>query len=118
MQDLNRIFIMGRLGNDPKMYTTKSGHPFAGLSVATHRPSAPDEGGETKETTDWHFIRVWGKQAENCAKYLNKGQGVMVEGYLTQYVQTKEDGEGERKTGINAIRVNFLPRASAQQEPN
>ncbi len=118
MQGLNRIFIMGLLGNDPQMYTTRSGRPFAGLSVATHRPSLPTEEGGAKDTTDWHFIRVWGKQGENCTKYLSKGQGVLVEGYLTQYVQTKEDGEGEKKTGITAVRVEFLPRASALQEPN
>lgn len=112
MQGLNRIFIMGYLGNDPQIYSTRKGRPYTGLSVATHRTlSSTVEGDESTEATDWHFIRVWGKQAETCAKYLSKGQGVMVEGYLTQYSQPKEGGEAEKKVGINALRVEFLPCA-------
>jgi single-strand DNA-binding protein len=117
MQGLNRIFLMGRLGNTPMISTSKNGNSYTALSLATHRPAAGQEEGGQKEITDWHFVRVWGKQAENCAKYLEKGQVVMVEGYLTQYLQPKDGGETEKKTGVTAVRVNFLPRAISRDEP-
>lgn len=115
MQGLNRIFLLGYLGQDPKTYSTKNGQQYTGLSIATHRYSAAprdeEDGEEAKEKTDWHYVHVWGKQAENCAKYLSKGQGVMVEGYLTQYRKESEDGEIQSKVSINALHVTFLPRA-------
>ena len=111
MQGLNRIFLLGYLGHSPKMYSTKNGHQFVAFSIATRRQSAEAEG-EEKTRTDWHYVRVWGKQADNCVRLLEKGQPVMVEGYLSQYSQAAEDGTTERKTGINAIRVDFLPRAN------
>lgn len=120
MQGLNRIFLLGYLGSEPQLYSTKSGRQYAGLSLATHRirGGAEDEG-ERKEATDWHFVRVWGKQAETCTKYLTKGQPVMVEGYLTQYTQVQADGSEPRKrTGINAIKVEFLPRAIDSSSAN
>ncbi|OFZ17842.1 MAG: hypothetical protein A2Z20_05680 [Bdellovibrionales bacterium RBG_16_40_8] len=113
MRGLNRIFLIGRLGNDPRLFSTASGKSFTNLSIATHRNTQMADG-ESKETTDWHFVRVWGKQAETCSKHLTKGRAVSVEGYLTQYVQQKGDGEAERKTSINAIRVDFLPGPNTQ----
>ena len=115
MRGFNRIFLLGNLGNDPQMQTTATGKSFTNLSVATHRNTMlPD--GESKETTDWHFVRVWGKQAENCHKHLTKGRTVLVEGYLTQYIQKKNEGESHKITSINAIRVDFLPRANTSPE--
>ncbi len=112
MQGLNKILLMGRLGSTPHIQATKNGKSFTGLSIATHRNrnTADGDGSTTSETTDWHYVRVWGTQAETCAKYLTKGQPVLVEGYLSHFSQSKENGETEKKTGINALRVDFLPR--------
>ncbi len=94
MQGLNKIFLLGRLGNDPQIYSTSTGRPYTGLSLATQRTTNIEgEDGKTKDTTDWHYVRVWGKQAENCAKYLTKGQPVLVEGYLSHYTQAREREE-------------------------
>jgi single-strand DNA-binding protein len=114
MQGLNKIFLLGRLGNDPQLYSTRNGKQFAALSIATTRyTSTNEEPNESKDNTDWHFVKVWGKSAENCTKYLTKGQAVMIEGYLTHYTQVGEDGkQGEKKTGINALKVEFLPRTN------
>lgn len=126
MQGLNRIFLLGRLGNDPQMYSTSQGHPYTGLSLATHRQGVPDDSGNKgKDITDWHYIRVWGKQAESCAKYLTKGQPILVEGYLTQYSKANEDKTAsldglsvkpEKKVTITALRVDFLPRAKMSEQ--
>ncbi len=111
MQGFNRLFLLGRLGSDPKPYTAATGEPYIGLSVATQRKNRDPEDPNSKGATDWHFVRVWGKHAENCQKYLTKGQGVMIEAYLTPYTRLKPGtSEPERKIGITAIRVEFLPR--------
>jgi single-strand DNA-binding protein len=116
MQSLNRIFLMGYLGNNPELYTTKSGKQFTGLSVAINRSTYTGEDGEDgkpikQSTTEWHYVKAWGKQADTCHKYLKIGAPVFIEGYVTQYQLKKEGKEPERTTGINAISVKFLPRA-------
>jgi len=117
MQSFNKIFLLGYLGQNPQMYTTSTGKPYAGLSLATHRSTQQrSENGETKKATDWHFIHVWGKQAEHCTKYLTKGSAVMVEGYLTQYQKANEAGELQNRTGITAVTVSFLPCAIPQKD--
>lgn len=118
MHGLNRIFIMGCLGKSPELQPTKTGKAYVGLSVATQRfKSNTENEGAPTETTDWHYVRVWGTQAETCAKYLTKGAPVFVEGYLSHYSQHKDNGETERKTSINAIKVDFLPRANHPDTP-
>lgn len=112
MNGLNRIFIMGFLGSDPQTHPTKTGKKYTSLSIATHRYMGPseDEGDRKfKLATDWHYVRVWGKEAETCARYLSKGHPVLVEGYLTQYAH-KNEGKIERRTSIHALHVDFLPR--------
>ena len=109
MNGFNRIFILGRLGSEPQIQTSRGGHQFTKLSVATNR-TQNDEDGEKKETTDWYTINAWGRQGELCARYLSKGQGVMVEGYLSTFQVAREDGKNEGKIAINALKVEFLPK--------
>ena len=113
MQGLNKIFLLGYLGNDPQLLSAKNGHFYTSLNVATHRPHLNKETStESNSTTDWHYVRVWGKLAETCSKYLVRGQPVLVEGYLTYYSKADEaTGETKYQTGINALKVEFLPRA-------
>lgn len=108
MNGLNRIFLMGHLGSAPQAYQTKSGGNYTSLNIATNRHMGHEDG-QSKTVTDWHYVRVWGPTAENCVKYLDKGSHVFVEGYLTQYSRVSE-GKTDRRTGINALRVDFLPR--------
>lgn len=118
MNGLNRIFLLGLVGNPPQLYSTKNGKTYAGVSIATHRFRSNTEfENEKQETTDWHFVRIWGPQAQTCAKYLSRGQPVLIEGYLTHYnTQNPSSGAEEKKTGINAIRVEFLPKGAPREE--
>lgn len=109
MLGFNKIFILGRLGNEPTTQIAKSGESYARLRIATNRRVRGADGNESN-VADWHSVRVWGKQADTCVKYLRKGQGVMVEGYLASYETTNDKGEKERRIGINALKVEFLPR--------
>jgi single-strand DNA-binding protein len=130
MQGINKIFLMGYLGSTPKLNSSSGGKQYTGLSLATHRTSqrrldgrdsslsgdgdnSLAEASDKKKTTDWHYVHVWGKQAELCTKYLTKGQPVMVEGYLTQYTQKNEAGVPKTRTSINALKVEFLPRMTS-----
>lgn len=107
MASLNRVTLIGNLGKDPELRYTKSGHPVANFSVAT-TDKWQGKDGNTEERTEWHQIVVWGKSAENCQKFLNKGSSVYLEGSL----QTRkwEDREGNERytTEVRAERVQFL----------
>jgi single stranded DNA-binding protein len=93
--------IVGNLGQDPKMETTKGGAQVCKLNVAAKF------GKETK----WHNVAVFGKQAEACAKYLTKGQGVVVIGECS-YAK-KDDKEYEN---ISALKVTFLGKPEKAEE--
>lgn len=109
MNGFNRIFILGRLGSEPTVQTSRGGQQYTKLSVATHR-TQQDESGDKKETTDWYTINAWGRQGELCARYLTKGQGVMIEGYLSTYTVAKDDDKKETRIAINATKVEFLSK--------
>ena len=77
-----QTIIMGNLGRDPEMRFLPNGNPVTSLSVATNRKYTGSDGQLVKETC-WLRVSVFGKNAENCAQYLKKGSGVLVEGRLS-----------------------------------
>lgn len=107
MASLNRVIIMGNLGQDPELRYTQSQAPVCTLRIATtdYRTSAD---GQRQEFTEWHSVVVWNKQAENCAKYLAKGRSVLVEGRLQ--TRSWEDKQGNKRytTEIVAQNVQFV----------
>jgi single-strand DNA-binding protein len=104
MKDMNKIFIMGRLGADPEIKETKTGGKMAVFSVATSR--WVKDGAEP--VTQWHRVVAWGKQSETCATYLKKGRSVLVEGSLRMQKYKDKDGIERRSTEIYADDVTFL----------
>lgn len=108
MASMNKVIIMGNLGQDPELRYTTGGIGVTKLSVATTK-TWTSKSGERQEKTEWHRIVVWGKQAENCAKYLSKGKGVLVEGELeTRSWDDQATGTKRYATEIRAERVTFL----------
>lgn len=110
---LNRVMIIGNLGQDPELRYTPNQSAVATFSVATtdYRSSAD---GQRQEVTEWHRVVVWNKVAENCAKYLAKGRTVFVEGRLqTRTWDDKQTGQKRYATEIVAQNVQFL--SSPQQ---
>jgi single-strand DNA-binding protein len=103
---LNKVLLIGRLGQDPKLSYTASGTPVANFTMATDE-SYTDREGKKVEQTEWHRIVVWSKQAELCANYLSKGRLVMVEGKL-QTRNYEKEGQKHYITEIVAQRVQFL----------
>ncbi len=104
---VNKVFLIGRLGQDPEVRYTPNGGAVANFSMATSE-SWNDKSGQKQEKTEWHRIVVWGKLGELCGQYLSKGRQAFIEGRL----QTREwvDKEGQKKytTEIVANNVQFL----------
>ncbi|MCB9675369.1 MAG: single-stranded DNA-binding protein [Alphaproteobacteria bacterium] len=115
MRGLNKIVLIGRLGNHPELRTAKDGGAWCSLSVATDR--LKKEGDEWKTDTDWHQVRVFGKDAERCGQMLRSGSLVSVEGRMTYDHWQDEEGKKRFSARVLADRVGFLSdlreRASA-----
>ena len=107
MNGFNRIFLLGYLGADPEMQNSRGGKPYVRLSLATHFNKKLD-GGEKKESTTWHRVTVWGKNAERCQNHLHKGDPLAVEGYLSKYSYEREDGSNAHAMSIVAREIHFI----------
>lgn len=107
MASVNKVIVLGNLGQDPELRHTASGRPVATLRIATNEQWT-DQNGERKERTEWHSVVVWGRQAENCAQYLSKGRQVFVEGRLQTRKWEDRDGNPRYTTEIVADRVQFI----------
>ncbi len=104
---LNKALIVGNLTRDPELKALPSGMQVASMSVATNRVWK-DKDGAKQESTDFHNVVVFGRQAETSAQYLKKGQQVMIEGRIqTRSWDDKTSGEKKYRTEIVADRVQF-----------
>ncbi len=104
---VNKVIIVGRLGQDPELKYTPSGAGVCNFSVATTESWA-DKSGQKQERTEWHRIVVWGKLAELCNQYLSKGRQAYIEGRLQTRSWEGKDGQKRYTTEINAATVQFL----------
>jgi len=108
MSDLNRVLLTGRLAADPELRYTQSGRAVVNFRIAVNsRRMNPDTQTWEEETT---FVPIvaWGKQAENCAAYLQKGRLVAVDGRLRIRSFETQDGERRRIAEVVAQSVHFL----------
>ena len=102
---MNNVTLIGRLTRDPEVrYTSGSQMAVARFSIAIDRPSR--QGGEKQ--TDFPSIVVFGKQAENCERFLTKGRLVGIEGRIQTGSYTNKDGNKVYTTDVVANRVEFL----------
>lgn len=109
---INKVMLIGRLGQDPELKYTPSGAAVCNFSLATTESWA-DKSGQKQERTEWHRVVVWGKLAELCNQYLAKGRQAFVEGSLQTRSWDGKDGTKRYTTEINAKSVQFLGGASA-----
>ena len=104
---VNKVIILGRLGQDPELKYTPSGAAVTNFSLATTE-SCTDKSGQKQEKTEWHRIVGWGKLAELCNQYLAKGRQAFVEGSLQTRSWDDKDGKKCYTTEINARNIQFL----------
>lgn len=109
---LNKAFIVGNLTRDPELKSLSSGMKVASFSLATNRVWY-DSNKQKQESTDYHNIVVFGRQAETTAQYLKKGSQAMIEGRI-QTRSWDDAGTGKKmyRTEIVADRVQFGTRPS------
>src|SRR4051794_30670435 len=104
---VNKVILVGRLGQNPEVRYTPSGAAVANFSVATNE-SWTDKSGQKQERTEWHRVVVWGKLAELCNQYLAKGRQVYLEGRLQTRQWQDKDGQTKYTTEVQAQTVQFL----------
>ena len=112
MVSLNKVMLIGNVGNDPEMRFTPNGNPVTSFRIATNRVFSTPEG-EKKQETDWFTVVAWNKLAEQCNQFLNKGKLVYVEGRLRNRSWDGTDGQKHFRTEVIASRVTFLDRQGA-----
>ncbi len=112
---VNKVILLGRLGQDPELKYTPGGAAVCNFSMATTE-AWTDKQGAKQEKTEWHRIVVWGKLAELCNQYLAKGRQAFVEGRLQTRSWDDKDGSKRYTTEILANTVQFIGGATASNE--
>lgn len=105
---LNRVILIGRLTRDPEVRYTQSGKAVTSFDLAVDRMVANAQG---QKETDFIPIVTWGKLAETCGNYLNKGRLVAVDGRLQIRTYETESGQKRKVAEVVADGVRFLDRA-------
>lgn len=105
---VNKVILLGRLGQDPELKYTPSGAGVCNFSLATTESWNDKSSGQKQERTEWHRVVVWGKLAELCNQYLSKGRQAYVEGRLQTRSWDDKDGNKRYTTEINATTVQFI----------
>lgn len=108
----NRAIVIGNLTRDPELRSLPSGIQVATIGVATNRVWK-DKNGAKQESTDYHNIVVFGRQAETAAQYLKKGSSVLAEGRMQTRSWDGADGQKKYRTEIVADRIQFGPRSAS-----
>lgn len=104
---VNKVILLGRLGNNPEIRYTPNGQAVANFNIATSE-SWNDKSGQKQERTEWHRIVVWAKLAELCGQYLSKGRQVFIEGRLQTRQWDDKEGNKRYTTEIVATTVQFI----------
>ena len=113
MNSFNRVILLGNLTRDPEVRYIPSGTAVASFAIAVNRRYK--QGEEMKDEDSYIDIVVFGKTAENCGQYLNKGDAILVEGRLQQRRwDDKDSGQKRSKVEVVAQTVNFMPKRSGQ----
>ena len=115
---MNKIILIGNLTRDPEMKTTQNGYNVCDFTIAVNnRRYGQQQQQQAGQQSDADFFRisVWGKNGENCARYLSKGRKVFVSGALSARTYQANDGTTRVSLEVNADDVEFLSsRAEAE----
>jgi single-strand DNA-binding protein len=104
---INKVILVGNLGNDPEVRYAQSGSAITTISVATSE-SWKDKDGNQQERTEWHRVKAFGRLAEIMGEYLKKGRQVYIEGSLRTEKYTDKNGVEKYATDIIADEMQML----------
>lgn len=105
---INKVILVGNLGNDPEVKYTQAGAPITSISVATTDAWKDKNTGQMQERTEWHKVKFFGRLAEIAAEYLKKGRQVYIEGSLRTDKYTGKDGVEKYFTEVIANEMQML----------
>ena len=108
---INKVILIGHLGQDPETRAMPSGSTVANLRVATTESWRDKQSGEQKESTEWHTVVLFGRTAEVAAEYLKKGSQVFIEGRLRTRKWQDKTGNDRYSTEIVANDMQMLGSA-------
>lgn len=114
---VNKVIIIGNLGQDPDTRYMPSGSAVTNLRVATNRSWKDKQTGEQKDETEWHSIAMFGRLAEISAEYLRKGSQVYIEGRLHTRKWQDKQGNDRYTTEIVADEMQMLGGRSGAGAP-
>jgi|TARA_R100000084_G_scaffold99909_1_gene54447 single-strand DNA-binding protein len=103
---VNKAILVGRLGSDPDLRTTGGGTSVVNIRLATN--DRRKEGDQWVDHTEWHNVTVWGRSAENVAKFCSKGKELFVEGRIQTRKYQDKSGADRYSTEIVADNIRFL----------
>ena len=115
MAGVNRVIIIGHLGNDPEIRTMPNGEMIANISVATSESWTDKNSGEKKTQTEWHRIVLYRRLAEIAGQYLTKGSQIYIEGRLKTRKWQDSNGQDRYTTEIQSDNLQML--GGRQDEP-
>ena len=116
MAGVNKVIIVGNLGQDPETRTTQAGEMVTTISVATSEKWQDKQTGEVKEVTEWHRIVFYKRKAEVAAEYLRKGSKVYVEGRLKTRKWQDQNGQDRYTTEIQGDVLQMLDSRDNQDK--
>ena len=114
---VNKVIIVGNLGNDPETRYMPSGSAVTNLSVATNESWKDKQTGEQKDRTEWHRVAMFGRLAEIAAEYLRKGSQVYIEGKLRTRKWQDQNGNDRWSTEVIADEMQMLGGRSGAGAP-
>jgi len=128
MSSINKVILVGHIGQDPELRYTASGEAAVNLSLATSESWKDKQTGEKREITEWHRVAIFGKPAEIAGKYLAKGSLVCVEGKIKSNKYTDKNGiervafqiqcENFKMLGGGNVKQIDKPKQTKQEVPS
>ena len=115
MPSVNKVFLMGHVGQDPVVKTTQSGEIMANVSLATSEKYKDKVTGETREQTEWHRLIFFGKLAEIVQQYVTKGRAIFIEGKIRTRKWTDNNNIERYTTEILCNSVQLLGNKDSAQ---
>ena len=112
MAGVNKVILIGNLGNDPDMRYMPNGEPVANISIATSETWNDKNTGEKREKTEWHRVVAYRRTAEIIGQYTRKGSKLYVEGRLQTRKWTDQSGQQRYTTEIIADNIQMLDSRS------
>lgn len=105
---VNKVILVGRLGQDPDLKYSANQYPIARFSLATGERRKDQTSGQWVDHTEWHNVVTFSKTAENCSKFLKKGSEIYIEGKIQTRKWQDKEGKDRYTTEIIANTVQFL----------